>query len=63
MISIDFAKAFATIWWDGIDTMMDILGYDEIFWELIKVCYFAASYLILVEGSPMTPIKAKRGIQ
>lgn len=53
-------------WFNGvelIDKMMDLLGYDDIIRELVRLCYSLASYSILVEGSTTEPIQGARAIR
>lgn len=49
-ITIDFAKAFDTLRWDAIDVVLELMGIDHAFRQMIMSCVSTAS--ALVEGSP-----------
>lgn len=51
-ITIDFSKAFNILRWDAIETVLELLGVDEIFREIVMSCVMTASVSALVEGSP-----------
>lgn len=53
-ITIDFSKAFDTLWWDAIKATMELQGIDETFRQLV---------MSLVEGSPTNIIKPRRGLR
>lgn len=62
-IAIDFSKAFDTLRWDAIERVMEFMGIDETFRQLVMTCVTTTSISSLVEGSPTEIIKPKRGLQ
>lgn len=62
-ITIDFAKAFDTIRWDAIDVVMELMGVDQTFRQLITTCVSTASVSALVEGSPTKTINLQKGLR
>lgn len=62
-ITIDFAKAFDTLRWDVIDTVMELMGIDHDFRKLVMSCVTTASASALVEGSPTKIVKLQRGLR
>lgn len=62
-IVIDFAKAFDNLRWDAIDVVMELMGLDQNFRNLVMSCVSTASVSALVEGSPTEIIKLRRGLR
>lgn len=63
MITIDFAKAFDTIRWDAIEVVMELMGIDLTFLQLVMACVSSASVSALVEGSPTQVVKLSKGLR
>lgn len=62
-ITIDFAKAFDTLCWDAIEVVMELMGIDFTFRQLVMTCVSTASVSALVEGSPTQVVKLNKGLR
>lgn len=60
-MTIDFKKAFDMLRWDAIDYIMELLGFDNIFREIIMSCL--SLVLSALEGSLMVLFNAQRGVR
>lgn len=38
MVLIDFSKVFNTVRWDTIDMMLEMLGFNDLFCDMINIC-------------------------
>lgn len=62
-ITIDFRKAFDTVKWDAIDKILELLGFDELFREMVMTCVTSSSFLVLFDGSPADVFQAQQGLR
>lgn len=60
---IGFSNIFDMLRWDSIDMSLELLGFDEIFRELIQHFLRSVSFSTLVEGSPTNIIQIERGVK
>lgn len=61
-INIDFKKAFDTLKWNVIDSIMDMFGIDGNFMEMVMKCIQSASFPALIEGSPSEVFHSAREV-
>lgn len=63
LIKIDLRKAYDSIEWNFLETMMRELGIPKTFVRWVMACVSTISYSILVNGLPLAPFKAKNGLR
>lgn len=61
-ITTDFAKAFDTLRWEAIDSVMELMGINGTFRQLVTSSVMTASVSALVEGSSTSIIRPERGL-
>lgn len=63
-ITIDFVKAFDTLRWDAIEAVLELMGIDYAFRQMVMSCVVTiASVSALVEGSPTQIVKMQKGLR
>ncbi|XP_057774901.1 uncharacterized protein LOC130993882 [Salvia miltiorrhiza] len=60
---IDFAKAFDSVQWDFLDTLLDRMNFDGIWRKWIQGCLQSATASVLVNGSSTGDFKMERGLR
>ncbi|XP_056687909.1 uncharacterized protein [Spinacia oleracea] len=63
MIKVDLKKAYDSLEWPFLKSMMQELGFPDLFIKWVMQCLSTASYSILVNGFPTIPIPAKKGLR
>lgn len=61
-ISVCFHQAFNTLQWDAVKAILELMGYNTIFKELVMTCISMTSFSTLVEGHLMDLFTSKRGV-
>lgn len=62
-IKIDMAKAFDTLSWACLDSMLHLLGFHPAWCLMIQRCISSASFSILLNGSPEGLFHSTRGLR
>ena len=63
MLKLDFQKAYDTIDWHNLDSMMKKMGFGNKWRGWIKSCLTNATIFILFNGTPCKPFKMGRGLR
>ncbi|GJT17179.1 RNA-directed DNA polymerase, eukaryota, reverse transcriptase zinc-binding domain protein [Tanacetum coccineum] len=63
IFKVDFDKAFDSLRWDFLDTVMDKLGFGSRWRSWIKGCFVNARSSILVNGSPTPEFVISKGLR
>ncbi|GJW04347.1 RNA-directed DNA polymerase, eukaryota, reverse transcriptase zinc-binding domain protein [Tanacetum coccineum] len=63
LFKIDFEKAFDTISWDYIFSMLYYLGFGSKWIQWIKACLSSSFASVLINGSPTTKFKIGHGLR
>lgn len=63
MVKIDFKKAYDSVEWDCLRNVMIAVGFPMRFVGWIMLCISSMSYSILLNGSPLKPFSAKKGLR
>jgi len=63
VFKVDFEKAYDSVSWQFLFYMMRRMGFHERWISWIKGCLTSASIYILVNGSPTTEFKPKKGLR
>jgi len=63
LLKLDFQKAYDTIDWDNLDTVMKEMGFPEEWRKWIKACVSTATLSILVNGVPSKPFRMGHGLR
>jgi len=63
LFKVDFEKAYDSIDWNYLDTVMSRMGFRTLWRKWIKECIGTASASVLMNGSPTTEFPLKRGLR
>lgn len=63
MIKMDLRKAYDSISWEFLFSVMSEMGFPPKFVNWIRVCVTTVTFSILVNGMPMKPFAAKKGLR
>jgi hypothetical protein len=63
LFKVDFERAYDTISWQFLDSMMVKMGFAEGWLKWIRACIFESSMSVLVNGSPSIDFKVGRGLR
>ena len=63
MLKVDLRKAYDSIEWSYLQTVLYELGFPQRFVDWIMACVSTVSYSILLNGKPCPPIPAKKGLR
>ena len=62
-VKVDMAKAYDSLEWSFIVRVMEVVGFDKVFCNLILQCISTTSFSLLINGSAYGSFKAERGIR
>jgi len=62
-VKVDFEKTYDLVDWDFLMYMLDKLGFHKKWIHWIKACMTSTTISVLVNGSPTTEFKSKRGLR
>ena len=63
LLKIDLCKAYDTMDWSFLKDMMVALNFPLHFIHIVMSCISSTSYVLMINGCPVEPIKAKRGLR
>ncbi|XP_056691942.1 uncharacterized protein [Spinacia oleracea] len=63
MLKIDLKKAYDSIEWPFLVSVMDALGFPHRFVQWVFTCISTVSYSVLINGKPCTPFQEKKGLR
>lgn len=63
MMKVDLKKAYDSLEWSFLDTMMMELGFPRVFIDWIMNFLCSVTYSLLINGVPSTPFSAKKGLR
>ncbi|KAK9048582.1 hypothetical protein SSX86_032453 [Deinandra increscens subsp. villosa] len=63
VFKIDFAKAYDSVSWDYLDTMMQFVGFGNSWRRWIRACLASSRTSILVNGSPTSEFNVGKGLR
>lgn len=63
VLKVDLIKAYDSIEWCFLQTVLQELGFPDLFVPWIIACISTVSYSILINGLPSEPFQAKKGLR
>ncbi|XP_021763674.1 uncharacterized protein LOC110728323 [Chenopodium quinoa] len=63
MIKIDLRKAYNSVEWPFLQTVLEELGFPHSVVKWIMTCVCSVSYSVMVNGFPAKPFSAKKGLR
>ena len=63
LLKLDFQKAYDTIDWNSLNTVMEEMGFGRRWRGWIQSCLTSATISILLNGTPCKPFKMGRGLR
>jgi len=63
LLKMDFHKAYDTVDWAALDSVMEVMGFGLKWRHWISQCLSTASISLIINGSPSKPFKMERGIR
>jgi hypothetical protein len=63
VIKLDFAKAFDTVSWEALDTVLQARGFNQKWWRWMTSILQSSKSAVLVNGCPGPWINCKRGLR
>ncbi|KAK9058221.1 hypothetical protein SSX86_023061 [Deinandra increscens subsp. villosa] len=63
LFKIDFAKAYDTVSWDYLDTMLHFMGFGDKWRSWVRACLSSTRASILINGSPSAEFNIGRGLR
>lgn len=63
LLKADFEKAYDTVRWKFLYSLMRIMGFSEKWVQWIKECLESASISVLVNDSPIEEFSMKKGLR
>ncbi|XP_021741986.1 uncharacterized protein LOC110708209 [Chenopodium quinoa] len=63
MIKVDLKKAYDSVEWGFLESVLSELGFPSLFIKWILGCITSVSFSILINGAPSKPFKAKKGLR
>ncbi|MCH84310.1 cysteine-rich receptor-like protein kinase, partial [Trifolium medium] len=63
LFKVDFEKAYDSVEWDYLDSVMGKMGFSEKWRRWIMTCVSSATASVLVNGSPTNEFKLGRGLR
>lgn len=63
LLKIDFAKAFDSVNWEFLDSVMEQMRYGVVWRLWIKGCLSSTRVSVLVNGSPTPEFVMERGLR
>jgi reverse transcriptase-like protein/endonuclease/exonuclease/phosphatase family protein len=63
LLKLDFQKAYDSVRWSFLEKVMLKMGFGRKWVQLIMRCVSTASLSVLLNGSPLKPIKMERGLR
>jgi len=63
LLKLDFQKAFDTIDWDSLVSVLEVMGFGSKWRNWIYKCISSASISVLINGVPSKPFKMGRGLR
>lgn len=61
LFKVDFEKAFDSVNWEYMESVLSQMGYGDKWRMLIRGCLYSARLSILINGSPTKEFEMKRG--
>ncbi|XP_021764051.1 uncharacterized protein LOC110728715 [Chenopodium quinoa] len=63
MVKVDLKKAYDSVEWGFLITIMQELGFPQRFVSWVWTCLTSVSYSVLINGFPAPPFEAKKGLR
>ena len=63
LLKLDFQKAYDTVIWSFLDSVLEAMGFGSKWRKWISYCLSATFVSAIVNGSPCPPFKMHRGLQ
>lgn len=63
LMKVDLKKAYDSIEWSFLETVLHELGFPNLFVSWIMECVSSVSYSILINGKPCPPFPARKGLR
>lgn len=63
LVKVDLKKAYDSVEWSFIQTMLEELSFPQVFVKWVMECITSVSYSILLNGNPIKPVKAEKGVR
>ncbi|CAN1761157.1 Transposon TX1 uncharacterized 149 kDa protein [Linum perenne] len=63
MIKLDMKKAYDMVDWEGLDKIMRVMGFSDMWCNWINECIRTVQFSVMVNGAPTDNFKPSRGIR
>lgn len=63
ILKLDFHKAFDFVRWEYFDQVMDNMGFDKKWRNIIQDCISSSHLAILINGSPSQEFSVQKGLK
>ncbi|MCH81419.1 LINE-1 reverse transcriptase like, partial [Trifolium medium] len=63
IFKVDFERAYDTISWNYLESMMKKMGFAEKWLSWMKACVFESTMSVLINGSPTVDFKVNKGLR
>lgn len=63
LFKLDFQKAYDSVSWGFLDWVLEQMGFPHLWRKWMRACVRTTSLSILINGTPLKPVKMQRGLR